>query len=297
MQSKAEVRFQDKNLVRNTIIHALKKAIKQSMHRSTYDTKIVDYLKKSTDDFKHHSLQEKKSNFDFTTAHNTSSTLPEKNLEDRNKTFVDPTRPVMTETHSLFESKVEEKPLGMACFQLHDTYIVSITDDSLIVTDQHAAHERLVYESLKLSKKIEKQCLIVPEMLEYDSAAVELLMNYACDLQELGLIIEKMGDQAVIVREIPAVLGNVDVKLLMQDILDTISAFGTALSLEKKLEDIYGTFACHHSIRAGRKLNVDEMNEILRQMESTPLTGQCNHGRPTHIKLKKTDIEKLFERR
>ena len=299
--TKAEVRFQDKNLVRNTIISALKIAIKQAMYKATSEKNVADYCTIPYEKNNSH-LSDHRAKFFYSPPH---SNDPRQNVINTENAILQETTPSigiekkskLADAMQCISPISEEKPLGEACLQLYKTYIVSVTADGVIITDQHAAHERLVYEHLKSSRKVERQHLIMPEMVECNGAEVELLMDYAHELEKLGLVIEKMGDQAIIVREVPSIIGSADVKKLMQDILDTLNAFGKALSLEKKLEDIYGTFACHTSIRAGRALNINEMNALLRQMESTTHSGQCNHGRPTYIQLKKIDIEKLFERR
>jgi DNA mismatch repair protein MutL len=191
-------------------------------------------------------------------------------------------------------------PLGAACAQLHATYIVSQTADSLIVVDQHAAHERIVYERMKdaiASEGVKRQALLIPEVVELTEEAALGLLAQSASLQELGLVLDHFGGGAVIVREIPALLGAADVKGLIRNLADDLLEYGEVLSLKEKLEEICGTMACHGSVRAGRALTLDEMNALLRQMEATPHSGQCNHGRPTYVELKRTDLEKLFGRR
>jgi len=191
-------------------------------------------------------------------------------------------------------------PLGAARAQIHETYIVAQTADGIVIVDQHAAHERLVYERMKQqidAGGIARQALLVPEIVELEEAAVARLVARTAEFAELGLVLEAFGPGAVAVREVPALLGDVDVPGLVRDLADELAEFGTALSLKEKLADVCGTLACHGSVRAGRRLSADEMNALLRQMEATPHSGQCNHGRPTYVELKLADIERLFGRR
>ena len=193
-----------------------------------------------------------------------------------------------------------EYPLGASRGQLHETYIVAQTRDGIVIVDQHAAHERLVYERMKRAlaeKGVARQLLLIPEVVELDEAACARLVGRAEELAELGLALEAFGDGAVVVRETPALLGETNVQGLVRDLADDIAALGEGLSLKERLEEVCGTLACHGSVRAGRRLNLAEMNALLREMEATPHSGQCNHGRPTYIELKLADIEKLFGRR
>ncbi len=198
------------------------------------------------------------------------------------------------------EEEAVAYPLGAARGQLHETYIVAQTRDGIVIVDQHAAHERLVYERMKQAlaqKAIARQGLLIPEVVELDEAAAARLVERADELAELGLALEPFGPGAVVVRETPALLGEVDVQGLVRDLADDLAELGEGLSLREKLEDFCGTLACHTSVRAGRRLGHEEMNALLREMEATPHSGQCNHGRPTYVELKLADIEKLFGRR
>jgi DNA mismatch repair protein MutL len=191
-------------------------------------------------------------------------------------------------------------PLGVARGQLHQTYIVAQTSDGFVIVDQHAAHERLMLERMKTalaSQGIERQMLLVPEVVDLDGPSVDRLVTRAEALAELGLIVEPFGTGAVLVREVPALLKGGDIKGLMRDLADEIAEYGDALSLKERLDEICSTMACHSAVRAGRSLSIEEMNALLREMEATPLSGQCNHGRPTYVELKLADIEKLFGRR
>jgi DNA mismatch repair protein MutL len=191
-------------------------------------------------------------------------------------------------------------PLGAARAQLHETYIVAQTRDGVVIVDQHAAHERLVYERMKegmAAGGAPRQALLMPEVVELDPAEAERVTARADELAALGLVLEPFGHGAVLVRETPAILGETDTAGLVRDIADDLAENDTALALKERLEAVASTMACHGSVRAGRRLNAAEMNALLRQMEATPHSGQCNHGRPTYVELKLADIERLFGRR
>ncbi|WP_374596735.1 DNA mismatch repair endonuclease MutL [Brevundimonas sp.] len=193
-----------------------------------------------------------------------------------------------------------DHPLGAARAQLHGTYIVAQTRDGLVVVDQHAAHERLVYERMKVQMargSVTRQALLTPEVVELDPSEAMRVVARAEELAELGLIVEAFGGGAVLVRETPALLGDTDVQGLIRDIADDLSEHGAALALTERLGEVCGTMACHGSVRAGRVLSAPEMNALLREMEATPHSGQCNHGRPTYVELKLADLERLFGRR
>ncbi len=195
----------------------------------------------------------------------------------------------------------EQYPLGAARAQLHESWIVAETHDHLILVDQHAAHERLTLEKMKASAATGSpkiQALLIPEVIDLTETETEALEAHAEDLAALGLEIERFGTDAIMVRGVPAILGNrVDAKALIRDIADDIASLGAAHSLKEKIDELYATMACHGSVRAGRRLAIEEMNALLREMEATPHSGQCNHGRPTYVKLARADIEKLFGRR
>ena len=191
-------------------------------------------------------------------------------------------------------------PLGAARAQVHETYIVAQTRDGMIIVDQHAAHERLVYERMKAEMAaggVARQTLLLPEVVELDPAEADRVMGKAEELAALGLVVEAFGPGAVLVRETPALLGATDAAGLIRDIADDLAENGAALALGERLEAVCSTMACHGSVRAGRRLSAPEMNALLREMEATPHSGQCNHGRPTYVELKLSDIEKLFGRR
>jgi DNA mismatch repair protein MutL len=194
----------------------------------------------------------------------------------------------------------ERYPLGAARAQLHDNYIVAQTQSGLVLVDQHAAHERLVYERMKAALEVggvPRQGLLLPEVVELDPAEVELVLGRRAELACLGLAIEAFGEGALLVREVPALLGNPDVPELIRALAVDLAEIDQARSLQGALEQVCATLACHGSVRAGRRLTLAEMNALLRQMEATPNSGQCNHGRPTFVTLSRTDIERLFARR
>jgi DNA mismatch repair protein MutL len=193
-----------------------------------------------------------------------------------------------------------DHPLGAACAQVHDTYIVAQTRDGLVVVDQHAAHERIVYEKLKAAidrTGVARQILLIPDIVELDEADVERLLAHAEELARYGVVVESFGPGAVALRETPALLGEIDGAGLVRDLAEHIGEWDEALPLERRLMHVAATMACYGSVRAGRRLKAREMNALLREMEVTPNSGQCNHGRPTYVELKLTDIERLFGRR
>jgi DNA mismatch repair protein MutL len=191
-------------------------------------------------------------------------------------------------------------PLGAARAQVHETYVVAQTRDGIVIVDQHAAHERLVYERMKAQMEgggVLRQALLVPEVVDLDPAEAERVLARADDLAEMGLVVEAFGTGAVLVRETPALLGDTDAQGLIRDIADDLAENGQALALKERMAEVCATMACHGSVRSGRRLSAAEMNALLRQMEATPHSGQCNHGRPTYVELKLADIERLFGRR
>jgi len=206
---------------------------------------------------------------------------------------------VRTEMHAA-PAEAEPHPLGAARAQIHENYIVAQTRDSLVIVDQHAAHERLVYEALKNgleARPVAAQMLLLPEIVDLPEEDADRLAAHSALLARLGLGIERFGPGAVCVRETPAMLGETDVQQLVRDLADEIAEHDTADTLKERLDAIAATMACHGSVRSGRRLKPEEMNALLRQMEATPGSGTCNHGRPTYVELKLADIERLFGRR
>ena len=191
-------------------------------------------------------------------------------------------------------------PLGAARAQIHETYVIAQTADGLVIVDQHAAHERLVYEQMKQAMtegRVQSQSLLIPEIVDLEREEVTRLMARSHDLAAMGLMIEAFGPTSILVRDLPTLLGDCDIAGLVRDLVDDLTEVGELLALKERMAEICGDHACRHSVRSGRRLTADEMNALLRQMEATPHSGQCNHGRPTYVELKLKDIERLFGRR
>lgn len=298
--AKAEVRFQDSALVRGLIVGGLKHALSQAGHRAS--TTVAEQTLQSFQtpsgsptaswdgEYRQHQPAYKNlkglAGAPYTGSHYAQGSLA-RQMEPEARAHI-------------YEVPVTDHPLGAAVAQIHETYIVAQTKDGLVLVDQHAAHERLTYEKMKQSMAeggVKRQKLLIPEVVEMDDASAERLLSRKSELEELGLCIDAFGKGAVVVQETPALLGHMNVQQLLKDLADDIIAFGQTMSLKEKLEEVCSTIACHGSVRAGRRLTADEMNALLRQMECTPHSGQCNHGRPTYVELKLADIEKLFGRR
>jgi DNA mismatch repair protein MutL len=291
--AKAEVRFRDANLVRGLIVGALSAALHEAGHRaaSTVANAAVAAFR-APGGAPLQATMPLAANAERFHAH-----APVSELAEALREYRAPARPHLTvvpDTH-------EHAPaLGLARGQIHDTYIVAQTADGLVLVDQHAAHERIVYERMKRAMaagEIARQPLLVPEVVELSESDAARVLGRADELLSLGLVVESFGSGALLVRELPAALGATDAKALLRDIADELAETDTAHTLKEKLDHILATMACHGSVRAGRRLGLDEMNALLREMEGTPNTGQCNHGRPTHVELKLADIERLFGRR
>ncbi|MGC9953656.1 MAG: DNA mismatch repair endonuclease MutL [Rhizomicrobium sp.] len=287
--AKSEVRFRDAGLVRGLIVSALKHALAEAGHKAS-TTVASDALAALRP---HSSYTEP--------GFRSSAFRPSSAAYDPGRDFQSPLfNAPSARVEAVPENPSTDNPLGAARAQLHETYIVAQTADGIVIVDQHAAHERLTYERMKHAMEqggIARQPLLVPEVVGLEPAEVERLASRATELAEFGLVVEPFGPDAVVVREVPAMLGQMDLKGLMRDLADDIAETGSALSLKERLEEVAGTLACHTSVRAGRRLTAEEMNALLREMESTPHSGQCNHGRPTYVELKLSDIEKLFGRR
>lgn len=198
------------------------------------------------------------------------------------------------------DASADTPPLGVARAQVHETYIIAQTADGMVIVDQHAAHERLVYERMKAQmagEGVRRQALLIPEIVELSEEEALRVLDRADELLVMGLEVEPFGRGAVAVRATPAIFGEMDVKGLIRDLADDFAEYEAGLALKERMEEVMGNMACRGSVRAGRRLTADEMNALLRQMEVTPHSGQCNHGRPTYVELKLADIEKLFGRR
>ncbi len=290
--AKAEVRFRDAALVRGLIVGALRHAIGGAGHRASTDT--AEQALAAFRPEPHVMPHSGHGNFSYPAPRPSFGAELAEAAIALYQPGPRPTAPVAP------DAPEQHFPLGAACAQLHDTYVVAQTADGIVIVDQHAAHERLVYERMKeamAATGVARQMLLLPEVVELDEADADRLAARAAELAELGLVLEKFGRGAVVVREVPALLGETNVQGLVRDLADELAELGDALALKEKLEEVCGTMACHGSVRAGRKLNQAEMNALLRQMEATPHSGQCNHGRPTYVELRLADIERLFGRR
>ena len=287
--AKSEVRFRDAGLVRGLIVGALKHALSEAGHRASTTVAggaLAAFQRQSPSPFQ---------------SPNIFSAAPFQTTGVREAPAAYAASvPMSVRMEEAPAESAPDTPLGVARAQLHETYVVAQTADGIVIVDQHAAHERLVYERMKKALAnggVARQPLLIPEVVDLDPSEVTRVSERAAELAELGLVIEAFGPDAVVVREVPAILGKLDVKGLVRDLADEIAETGNALSLKERLEEVSGTLACHMSVRAGRRLNAEEMNALLREMEATPHSGQCNHGRPTYVELKLADIEKLFGRR
>ena len=293
--AKTEVRFRDAGLVRGLIVGALKQALNAAGHRAstTVAASALAVLTREASPFQSPNI--------FSAAGGAPVAVQAR--ESAASYAAVPMSVRMADAAPLpdgGDQPLDASPLGVARAQLHETYVIAQTASGIVIVDQHAAHERLVYERMKKALAgggVARQPLLIPEVVELDPTEVSRLDARAAELAELGLVIEAFGPDAVVVREVPAMLGKLDVKGLVRDLADEIAETGNALSLKERLEEVSGTLACHMSVRAGRRLNAEEMNQLLREMEATPHSGQCNHGRPTYVELKLSDIEKLFGRR
>lgn len=334
--TKAEVRFKDDYLVRSSIINAIRTAITQIGHQaSNHTTQLAiktmakdNNILKSNVTEDHYQIGEQKNNSTPVISLQSLGmvkkhySVPQKMLNYQAQQTLpyqtyssdtDLKEKVTTESfnHSLTKLLVDDQidnntqdtktpPLGYAQAQLHLTYIVSQTEAGMIIVDQHAAHERIILEKIKTAFKqggLTSQSLLIPEIIDVTSHEFFVLGERLADLKKLGLLIEPFGNQQILVRGIPAFFTGGDIKGLIKDLCDDLCDNRDADSLNEKINLICATFACHHSVRAGRKLSTTEMNALLREMETTTGSGQCNHGRPTYITLEKKDIERLFGRK
>ncbi len=296
--AKTEVRFRNAGLVRALIVHALKEGLAREGRRTAANS-----AGQALSSFRPAFAPARPGNWDW----RQSPAVPVFEgaaapvFAERAQAAFDvgvPTADVRIETQPAGD--LVDRPLGAARTQIHETYIVSQTRDGLIIVDQHAAHERIVYERLKTSlakNGVQRQILLIPEIVEMDEATVERLLARADELASFGLAIESFGPGAVAVRETPSLLGKTDAAGLLRDLAEHMAEWDEALPLERRLMHVAATMACHGSVRAGRRLKPEEMNALLREMEETPNSGQCNHGRPTYVELKLADVEKLFGRR
>jgi DNA mismatch repair protein MutL len=291
--AKAEVRFREAALVRGLIVGALRNALAAAGHRASTTVAAAAVAAFRPGELRPHSggLAASPRQFAFPPA------TPPLALAETGNSFL---RPIEEAELAAAPASSVEAPLGTARAQLHGTYILAETTNGIVLVDQHAAHERLVYEKMKealAARGVARQTLLLPEVVELDEAAAARLAARAAELAEFGLVLEPFGPGAVVVREVPALLPGVDVSALVRDLADELVEWGDVLALKERIETVCGTLACHTSVRAGRRLSPVEMDALLRQMEATPNSGQCNHGRPTYVALDLADIERLFGRR
>ncbi|MBD8735718.1 DNA mismatch repair endonuclease MutL [Sphingomonas sp. CFBP 13706] len=302
--AKTEVRFRDPAMVRGLIVSGLRRALDAAGHRSqrASDAALAMWQPETSSPPGGEEGARPQSGWE---GEGTPQRLP---LESRSYTSVNDARPTFfaappqarAEPAWTPPPQTSAFPMGVARGQVAKTYIVAEAEDGLVLVDQHAAHERLVLERMRAALAggtVASQALLIPEVVELDEPACDRLEARAAELSEFGLDLERFGARAMLVRATPALLGQSDPKGLVTDLADELAAFDEALSLKERLDAVAGTMACHGSVRAGRILSVPEMNTLLREMEITPHSGQCNHGRPTWVKLAHGDIEKLFGRK
>jgi len=304
--AKTEVRFRDPALVRGLVVSSLKAALAGAGHRATTTggARTLDAFRAVVAGSAFG--QGGPSSIQRPSFSGPDWRSPEAPALPLQAGFADLAMPSADMRAHLAEPPQEalERPLGAARAQVHGTYIVAQTRDGMVIVDQHAAHERLVYERLKAERAkagIARQPLLLPEVVELDPVDADRLNAASADLASLGLVIESFGPGAVLVREAPAAIAGGDLQGIVRDVADALAEHGliggAPGSLERRLDHVLATMACHNSVRAGRRLRPEEMDALLREMEATPNSGQCNHGRPTYVELKLGDIEKLFGRR
>ena len=302
--SKLEVRFREPGVVRGLVISAIRHALAEAGHRSssTIAGAALGALQANNTFPKSLYQMDLNKNGPAKLSLNRLLESPETSQIDRvidqefdelkapNGSFID---------NDIKDQKSSQYPLGAARGQVHENYIIAQTEDSVVIVDQHAAHERLVYEKLKKqmeASSVVRQVLLIPEIIELSNSDISILIDKKKQLLKYGLILEEFGENAIVIRETPAILGDFNVESLILDILDELSNSENSEKLHEQITSILSRKACHASIRSGRRLNQEEMNALLREMEITPYSGQCNHGRPTYIELKLKDIERLFGR-
>ena len=287
--AKSEVRFRDPGTVRGLIVSGLRHALAEAGHRAstTVASATLGAIKPEQPTARVYQMDRPS----FTARSMTFQAQAPAFMEEPSAR-IEPEVPVE-------DVPLEASPLGAARAQVHENYIIAQTETGIVIVDQHAAHERLVYEKLKAQMAengVAAQALLIPEIVEMSENEAASLMAIADDLSRLGLTLEPFGGGAIAVRETPAILGEVNAEAMLRDILDELVDQGDSARVQSKIEAILSRVACHGSIRSGRRMQGAEMNALLREMEATPLSGQCNHGRPTYVELKLSDIERLFGR-
>ncbi|MDB2618344.1 DNA mismatch repair endonuclease MutL [Alphaproteobacteria bacterium] len=282
---KTEVRFEDNSIIRSLIVGSISRELNISFNQTT-----SEISKQAVEKFITYNQIKLKDNYG-----NNENFFSNNDLEPSIKTI--------KETYNFEEQQVidqnDDFPLGVALAQFSKNYIISRNSEGIVIVDQHAAHERLVLEKMKAArenKSLEKQILLLPEVINLAPTPLEMILENLELLSGIGFIIEPFGEGMIIVREVPALIGDADIKQIIIDLGDDLSSTELPTSYLAKVDLILGNIACHRSVRSGRSLNENEMNQLLREMERTPNSGQCNHGRPTSISLSLKDIEKLFNR-
>ncbi|MDX3925635.1 MAG: DNA mismatch repair endonuclease MutL [Shinella sp.] len=300
--AKSDVRFRDPGLVRGLIVGALREALSREGDRAA-TTGAYGLMRafraetaRSAEPWSVSASPYRP--FEATPAANGFAEAIQAGFEN----FAQPSARTETAAISVAPAKEEQPdrhPLGAARAQLHENYIVAQTENGLVIVDQHAAHERLVFEAMRTalhSRPVPAQSLLIPEIVDLPEEDCDRLIAHAPEFSRLGLGIERFGPGAIAVRETPSMLGEMDAAGLIRQLADELAEWDTASGLQNRLEYLAATMACHGSVRSGRRMRPEEMNALLRQMEATPGSGQCNHGRPTYIELKLSDIERLFGR-
>jgi DNA mismatch repair protein MutL len=282
--AKSEVRFKKPMVIRNLIFHGIQNALREHAKAS------AGLLPSQTVHFQTKIAQAPKVNY----------ALPEMDFKPQAR-VAENKQPLSMVDELVTNETVSDYPLGSALAQFHENYIVSQTKDGIVIVDQHAAHERLVYERMKdnyAQSGVKKQILLIPEIVNLSQDHVAMILEHQSLLNDAGVVLEEFGEGAIIVREIPAILADrLNIQDMVKNLADEVEDLGTVDGVVEKINHLLATMACHGSVRSGRRLNQSEMNDLLRQMEETPLSGQCNHGRPTMISLSLDDVEKLFKRR
>jgi DNA mismatch repair protein MutL len=306
--AKSEVRFREPGIARGLIVSALRHALAEAGHRAstTVANATLGAMRPEVTEPRVYQMDRPSQSY-------SAPYRPAAGVIKQSYNWQAPERPEPMETPGFAEMSVpsarmeeveaapvtEALPLGAARAQVHENYIIAQTERGIVIVDQHAAHERLVYEKLKhqmAEHGVKAQALLIPEIVELSTNDAQMLLDMTDDLAKLGLGIEPFGGGAIAVRETPAILGRVDAKAMIEDILDELSDLGDSFSVQARIEAVLSRVACHGSIRSGRRMHAEEMNALLREMEATPHSGQCNHGRPTYVELKLSDIERLFGR-
>jgi len=298
--AKSEVRFQDAGSVRGLVVSSLRHALANAGHRSS--TTVAGATLGAMQPEKPHQpiYQMDRPSQSARSASYTYQAPSAEAASTASFGFAE-TPAVSARVEQVIETQTPDPrhPLGAARAQVHANYIIAQTETGIVIVDQHAAHERLVYEKLKSQMRengVAAQALLIPEIIELSSHKAALILGLADELAALGLGIEPFGGSAIAVRETPAILGSVNATALIRDVLDELADWGDSQLVQSKIEAILSRVACHGSIRSGRQMRAEEMNALLRDMERTPHSGQCNHGRPTYVELKLSDIERLFGR-